>query len=321
MPQCGGVEETALKVSLPTAVPAISAVVATRHRAGPLRRTLESLARQGVQPEELIVVDASDDGETRALCVSPPAGLTARVDYRPAASRGAASQRNEGVALAAHPLVLFMDDDILLEPDCLARMCRAMAADARLGGVNATISNQRYHPPGRVSRLLYRLLHGRTETTYAGRVIGPGMNLLPEDRPDLPEVVPVEWLNTTCTLYRREALPEGPFPAHFTGYSLGEDLALSLRVAQRGWTLANARTARIFHDSQPGAHKDDPARLARMEVVNRHYVMAEVLGRRGAVDYARLALLEGFHLAAGRKRWFAVLRGQLRGVWEIVTGR
>ncbi len=296
--------------------------MATRHRAEPLRRTLASLAKQAEQPAELIVVDASDDRETRALCAGPPAGLTARVDYRPAATRGAASQRNEGVARATQPLILFLDDDVLFEPDCLARMHRAMEWDARLGGVNAMITNQQYGPPGRASRLLYRLLHGRAETSYAGRVLGPGLNLLPEDRPELPETVPVEWLNTTCVLYRREALPAPPFPARFTGYSMMEDLTLSLRVAQGGWTLANARTARIFHDSQPGDHKNDPAALGCMELVNRHYVMTEVLGRRRAADYLRLATLELFGLlAAARLRPGALptlLAGKLAGGRQII---
>ena len=43
-----------------------------------------------------------------------------------------------------------------------------------------------------------------------------------------PEVASVEWLNTTCTIYRGEALPSPPFCNQFTGYSLMEDLALSL---------------------------------------------------------------------------------------------
>ena len=286
-------------MNTPSSLP-VSAVVATRHRAGPLRRTLESLARQDAQPVELIVVDASDDGETRALCAAPPAGLVPALRYLPAATRGAASQRNEGVALATQPFVLFMDDDILLEPDCLARMHRAMTDGAQLGGVNAMITNQRYGPPGRASRLLYRLLHGRAETSYAGRLLGPGLNLLPADAPDLPEVVPVEWLNTTCTLYRREALPDPPFPAHFTGYSLMEDATLSVTVAQRGWKLANVRTARIFHDSQPGAHKNDPAELSRMTLANRHYFMTEVLGRRGTGDHLKLAALEAFRVVDRR---------------------
>lgn len=184
------------------------------------------------------------------------------------------------------------------------------------------IVNQRYQRPAVISRLLYRLLDDRhLHKSYAGRVLGPGMNLLPEDRADLPEVVPVEWLNTTCTLYRREALPDPPFPPHFTGYSLCEDLALSVRVAQRGWQLANARTARIFHDSQPGDHKDNRARLAQMELVNRHFIMTEVLGRKRMTDYLKLALLELFGVAASAR--FSprtlpdLLRGKSAGLREI----
>jgi glycosyltransferase involved in cell wall biosynthesis len=305
----------------PGTVP-VSLVIATRDRATVLARTLSALGGQSVLPVEWTVVDASTDERTREVCAGLPTDQwSVSLRYHRAAAAGAASQRNEGVAHTRQPFVLFADDDILPEPECFARLWAAIRADERLGGVNATITNQQYHSPGRPSRLLYRLLHGHAEASYAGRVIGPGLNLLPADYPDLPEVVPVEWLNTTCTLYRREALPDPPFPAHFTGYSLGEDIALSLHVARRGWTLANARTARIFHDSQPGTHKDDPARLACMEMVNRHYIMTEVLGRRRLSDYGRLALLESFHLVAGRKRWPAVLRGQLRGAWEIVAKR
>src|SRR4030081_113783 len=118
-------------------------------------------------------------------------------------------------------------------------------------------------------------MSGKREVSYPGSVLGPAVNLLPEDREDLPEVVPVEWLNTTCTLYRREALPDPPFHDHFNGYSLMEDLTLSLTVGRR-WKLANARTARIYHDSQPGTHKSDPALLAEMQLINRHFVMTRI---------------------------------------------
>ena len=249
-------------------------------------------------------------------------GLAGRVSYCQAVFLGAASQRNEGVTQASQPFILFLDDDILPEPDCIKRLWTAMEGDARLGGVNATITNQQFHPPGRVTHLLYRLLDPRrlAAADYAGRVLGPGVNLLPADRDDLPEVVPVEWLNTTCTLYRREALPDPPFPARFTGYSLMEDLALSLIVGKT-WKLANARTARIFHDSQPGTHKDDAAELARMELVNRHYVMSAVLGRRGWVASLRLAAWEFFQVAVAIRggRGVAVLRGKLLGLRELIS--
>jgi glycosyltransferase involved in cell wall biosynthesis len=214
-----------------------------------------------------------------------------------ATTLGAAAQRNQGVATATQPFIWFFDDDILFEPECVARLWRAIEADPGLGGVNAMITNQRYQAPGRISRAVFALINGRNESTFAGRLLGPAVNLLPEDRDDLPDVVPTEWLNTTCTIYRREALPDPPFDSIFTGYSMMEDLTLSLRVGKR-WRIANARTARVFHDSQPGVHKADVAALAEMELVNRHYVMTQVLEKTRARDYAGLLIWEAFQLVS-----------------------
>ena len=139
-------------------------------------------------------------------------------------------------------------------------------------------------------------------------------------------MVPVEWLNTTCTLYRREALPDPPFPDHFKGYSLMEDVTLSLMVG-RHWKLANARTARIYHDSQPGSHKVDPKLVAEMQLINRHYVMTKVLGRNRISDYLKLFLFELFSLTStlrghsGRVVFGPTLRGKARASWFIVTRR
>lgn len=300
----------------------ISAVVATRNRPHALRRTLASLAEQSAQPAEMIVVDASTGDETQQVCAVPPAGLTSELRWVRAELAGAAAQRNQGVDLARHDVIWFHDDDVEFRVECVARLWSALTADPGLGGVNAMIENQRYHPPGRISRCLFRLLHGRPEASYAGKMIGPACNLLPEDRSDLPEVQPMEWLNTTCTMYRRAALPTPVFPPLFVGASTLEDAALAL-VVRRQWRLANARTARIFHDHLGGDHKRDAAALAQMELVNREYLMAELLDRRRASDYAKLALLQLFNVVAGLRSWWAwrqlpaVLLGKLRGAWVI----
>jgi len=302
----------------------IAVVIPTRDRTAALRRTLESLSHQSVQPAEVSVVDASADGSTRSLCVETVTSLQSVVSWHRADLAGAASQRNQGVRGCSQPVIGFMDDDILLEPDCFGRLWRALQSDNRIGGVNAMITNQRYQSPGRISQIVFRLLDDRPESSYAGSVLGPAVNLLPEDREDLPEVVVVQWLNTGCTLYRREALPDPPFPDHFKGYSLMEDVTLSLTVG-KSWKLANARTARIYHDSQPGSHKLDPAHVAEMELVNRHYVMTKVLGRNRFSDYLKLLLFELFSLAsilqvpAGRTAFGATLSGKARACRLIVT--
>jgi glycosyltransferase involved in cell wall biosynthesis len=304
----------------------LSIIIATRNRPAILRRTLESLAGQSAQPSDLIIVDASEDDFTRVLCLDKPVqDLQSVIRWHAAAEPGAAVQRNSGIPQCSTPFVGFFDDDILFEPECVRRLWFALQRDDGLGGVNAMITNQRYQAPGPVSRFVFSAMAGRAESSYAGRVLGPAVNLLPEDRDDLPEVVPVEWLNTTCTLYRREALPDPPFPSHFTGYSLMEDLSLSLTVGKR-WKLANARTARIFHDSQPGSHKSDPAVLAEMQLVNRHYVMNRILGRNRPSDYFKLILWMAFSdismFAQGGVRALAArLRGECRAIVAILSGK
>ena len=285
-----------------------------------------SLRTQRLRFAELIVIDASDDDQTQEAIEAYARQedlSTWQIVWERAKKRGAAVQRNQGLARATQPAIWFFDDDILFEPECVARLWSALQSDARLGGVSAMITNQRYRSPGRVSQSIFRLMAGRREVSYAGRVVGPAVNLLPEDRDDLPEVVPVQWLNTTCTMYRREALPAPAFPAQFFGYSLMEDLALSLTVG-RHWRLANARTARIYHDSQSGEHKSDVAALSRMELVNRHHVMTEVMERRRSRDYARLTLWELVQLAIcalqerGGVRFWQELRGKFLGVYDIL---
>ncbi len=278
----------------------ISVVIPTFNRPGPLSRTLDSLARQQALPAQIIIVDGSDveiAPHVAQLCRRILSDGTV-IELLRAVTVGAAAQRNQGVAFSSQPFILFLDDDILFEPDCISRLWLAIGDDSTLGAVNAIITNQSYREPGIASRIVFTLLHGRRERSFAGRVIGPGVNVLPEDRADLPTIVPVEWLNTTCALYRMEAMPDPPFDSVFTGYSLMEDLTLSLRVGKR-WKLANVRTARIFHDSQPGSHKSDPAAIAEMELLNRLHVMTHVMGRIRGADYARLMLWEIWQLLCG----------------------
>jgi glycosyltransferase involved in cell wall biosynthesis len=302
----------------------ISAVVPTLDRPAALGRTLESLSSQGVLPAELIVIDGSSGAASKAVVEQYAAQWAPRcaVVWRKASELGAAVQRNQGVELATQRVLWFFDDDIVFEEGCLRRLWQALEADHALAGVNAMITNQSYHPPGFVSRMVFAVLDRRRKSGYAGRVLGPAVNLLPEDRSDLPEVVPVEWLNTTCTLYKREALPDPPFDSVFTGYSLMEDLVLSLRVG-RNWKLANVRLARIFHDSQPGAYKSDLRALSCMELVNRHYVMTQVLQRVRMRDYCKLFFWELFQLTVAAinerlgTRFWLMLQGKWRAMKKL----
>jgi GT2 family glycosyltransferase len=191
-----------------------------------------------------------------------------------------------------------MDDDILPEQDCLQRLYNALTEDPAVGGVSSMITNQQYQHPGRLSRLIIRILGGTGTRQDAGRLLSGVRNVLPASDDDLPEIQPVEWLNTTCTLYRRDALPLPVFPPHFHGASVCEDLALSLVVVRRGWKIANARLARIFHDSQGGEHKADHGKLIEEEFTNRAYILRRILNKTSLRSFLPLLLSQGFEAVA-----------------------
>jgi glycosyltransferase involved in cell wall biosynthesis len=294
----------------------VSAIIPTRDRARVLSKTLDSLLAQSDIPGEVVIIDASErnhDALFRPRLES--AGI--KFIYAKAKERGAATQRVEGIVVSSQPYVLLMDDDILFEEDCIRKMWNGFSTDELVGAVNALITNQKYTRPGLVTRMMYCLMSGEVKPTFAGRLIGPAWNLLPEDREELPEYLACEWLNTTCTLYRRSALPQPVFDPHFKGYSLMEDVALSVRIS-RSWKLLNARVARIYHDSQPGDHKSDLRHLSAMEFVNRYYIMTSVLGRTGLSNNIKFAIFELFQLVTGLAghRSLRLLLKDISGKWS-----
>lgn len=300
----------------------ISVVIPTADRPEALAVCLATLAAQTAQPAEVVVVDASEDDRAAPLFVAGSARPPV-IQVR-ATCRGAAAQRAQGLEHASQPYVLFMDDDVELEPECVERLWAALESDPWIGGASSMLVNQQYAPPGPLNRWVYRVAGGAAAVSPAGRCLGPVVTVFPADRSDLPAVVPVEWLNTTCTLYRREALPSPLFPPLFTGYSLGEDVNLSL-VVGRTWKLVNARTARVLHRSRQGPHKPNRFAMARMSTVNRHYIMTRTLGRTSVRDYVRFALVEAADVAAllrslhSVRHMPAVVAGKLRGVVQIVA--
>jgi GT2 family glycosyltransferase len=245
--------------------------------------------------------------------------------YLKAIRLGAASQRNQGVEHACNPFILFADDDVYLERDCIANLWQAIGEHDNVGGVSAMITNQKYLSMGMVTSAVVQFLLGKKMQSYAGKVIPPGWGMLPEDREDLPANVEVEWVNLGATLYRREALPIPPFQSHFVGYSLMEDLTLSVLVSKK-WKLLNARMARIYHDSQPGDHKKNVLRLSEMELINRHYLMRNVLGKSSFLDYIKLFVFELFQVFSGLRSRGGLKRiglefvGKVTAIFKIMMG-
>ena len=278
----------------------VSAILPTRNRAPILARFLETLSHQEVLPAEIVICDASDNDDTDNLIQTERHRRDSRVRwvYERAARTGLAPQRNQTVAGASQPYVWFLDDDVLLEPDCLKHLYGAISTDDSIGGVTATVTNQFYTPPGKwVSALLRWFEDGRPRNSYASACVGPGYTFMPDASPSAPPLQPAEWMIGCCTLYRKAALPVPAVPDHFEGGAIGEDLAASLHVA-KSWQTWHVRDARCIHDSQGGSHKRSASALADQGLRNRYWIMTRVMGKTTRRDHFDFALMHAFTLAS-----------------------
>lgn len=102
-------------------LPAISAVLCTYNRAALLHRALQGLVTQTlpVSQFEVILVDDGSTDDTSAVVEAFRRQLPLQVIQQPNA--GLAAAKNRGLDAASAPLLLFIDDDDLMDPDCLGQ--------------------------------------------------------------------------------------------------------------------------------------------------------------------------------------------------------
>ena len=135
---------------------AVDVLIPTRNRACALAVTLATLGTQTLRPRRIIVSDQSDGagpfhtGEHAALARYLEAADIELVARRHLPRRGMAEQRAFLLSLADAPYCLFLDDDVMLEPDLLERMCQVML-EQRCGFVGSALhglSHAADHRPG-----------------------------------------------------------------------------------------------------------------------------------------------------------------------------
>ena len=109
--------------------PDVSVVVPTYNRRASVDRLLRALAEQTYPSERfevLVIDDGSTDGTAdHVRLLRPQYELRLLMQ----AHQGPAEARNLGVAMAAAPLILFLDDDVVPDPNLMALHVATHAAE------------------------------------------------------------------------------------------------------------------------------------------------------------------------------------------------
>lgn len=251
-------------------------IVPATDRPPTLERAVEAIRASSLPPDELIVV----------------AEL---------AGDGPAAARNAGAARASAPVLVFVDADVLVHPDALARIANAFGADPELTAVFGAYDD-RPPAPGVVSRFR-NLLHHHVHTANAGRVdsFWAGLGGIRRDAFDVA----------------------GGFDASRYGESSIEDVELGARLAASG--------ARVVLDPEiRGTHlkRWTLGAIARTDFARRGVPWVELLARGEApVDQLNLgwrhrlsALASLAALAALLARRPAPLAGALAALAALNRG-
>jgi GT2 family glycosyltransferase len=205
-------------------LPTLSVVVPTKNRPTEIARMLRSLRAQPTMPIEVLVIDQS----------TPPYALEPFPQLRHVADaeiRGISAARNRGTDLARGDIVLFFDDDVVLESDCVREVARAFAERDELIGVQCAIRN----PWDDAPRSLYDL---------SARIFEHGFfDKRPRRRRGVLEPRLIDGL---ASAFRRRLFAHERYDEALPGYSLAEDWDMTKRAALHG-TLGVVAGARVRH--------------------------------------------------------------------------
>lgn len=235
-----------------SASPGVSILIPTHNRAAILARTLESLAQIALPPStsvELIIIANACTDDTKAVVAAHAARLPFPVRCFAEPTPGLSVARNRAVAEAKHDLLIFLDDDVQLDPRWLLAHLALFdehGADVTTGRIDLWFEEA--PDPGWLSPGM--------KTVLGHFDLGPGVFPPPQHE-----------IRGGNFGFRRAVFAQaGPFSTALgrtgaAGLLAGEEALFSQRAAAAGFSCLYSNAAAIRH--WVPAKRLDPAYLAR----------------------------------------------------------
>jgi len=284
-------------------------IIPTKDRRDDLKRLLESIARQDIKPAQTIVVDGSDNPVKDVLETFP--GLS--IDYIRLTPPSLTVQRNMGIRSLKDEitLVVFLDDDVVLEEGALYNMMRFWdSASQDTAGAGFNLTNIPYEKSNFFERLFL------VTPEKPGTVLRSGFQ---SKNHFVNKNENVKWLSGGTMVWRRDIFSEYSFDEWFSGYAHCEDLDFSYRVGRKYklYIIASSRAKHFSERLDNSENKEFSFALGKMQVLNRVY-----LAKKNADFSVLLSYWACFGmflnniakgLLSGNKRYLLRVKGNIAG--------
>jgi GT2 family glycosyltransferase len=226
-------------VAEPAYAPQVTIVVLSYNRPDLLEKALRSIAAQTCDSFEVLVIDNRSPSSVRIrdlVCRFAGVRLVAN-----ATNRGFTGGMNQGLAEARGEYVYLTEDDIELDPACVATLVDYLSRHPEAGLAGPVMWNLR-DPTIRCAGGEFEL-----RATYRMRVTCAGQHKLSATEPFHTKYLPGAMIAARTSVLREL----GGFHPDFFMY--GEDVELCARVRERGRAIAIVPAARVYHHEPPDA--------------------------------------------------------------------
>ncbi len=232
----------------------ISVVVPTKDRAADLKKCVTSILAQTVLLEEIIIVD---DGN---LSVDFAKDMKNRIEssnmqfqYIKKDIPGLSVSRNIGAANAKNSIVLFLDDDVVLDRDyikVLKNDWENHRHEKQLGGIGGIIKNMR--KVTFMEELFHKIFLLSSPVKWDVTNVGFQVwttNMRIEEK--------VFYLPGGITSFKRSLLKEITFRQLSPGRTPGDEVEFFMKAKKAGYYFILDPRAKLFHKETPVAREDN----------------------------------------------------------------
>ena len=259
-------------------------------RPEPLLKLLQSVKKQTLYPDEILIVDGSLNNHTENILIQNQF-QSLKYFLIHEVNRGLTKQRNFGINNVSETteIVCFLDDDTVLEADYFKNLLDTYKSFPDALGVGGYICNEinwekvvsNYIP--KVNEFCF---DGWKRKDGSRFVLRKKLNLDSDSPPGfstlfshgrsvgfLPpthKIYEVEQLMGGVSSFRKSVFEKFSFSTYFEGYGLYEDADFTLRVAKTGKLYLNT-SARLSHFHEPSG-RPNQYKYGKMVVRNGWYV-------------------------------------------------
>jgi GT2 family glycosyltransferase len=235
----------------------VSVVVPTRDRPKDLADLLSTLLDQTCPPFEVIIVDGSPSGSAKEIVASSSLSfrrIRSELRYIEGKGKGLPAARNIGISVSKGDVVLFLDDDTLMEPNVLETLAAFLGDNPTVMGVQPRIVT-----PFENLNSCWKSIENATykacmmdfceKNTLAvrrsGRSISPN---------ELSKVICARRLSGCSMAWRREIFRQQLFDTRLERWGFMEDLDFSYRAYKKNpKSLFATPETRVFHKASKEA--------------------------------------------------------------------